>query len=116
MAGTRTESSVKIEEALELLSEAARDKKEELKGMISDKYSDLKDALFDGKQSLESVISETRKRAREKYHHAKDASKETMQDFAERLDENVHYYPWSYISGVAFGALLLGFILGRKRT
>jgi len=30
------------------------------------------------------------------------------------LDENVHQSPWGYIGGVALGALILGFILGRK--
>ncbi|MFA5866085.1 MAG: DUF883 C-terminal domain-containing protein [Phycisphaerae bacterium] len=49
MDGTqRNLSDEKIEEALNLLQEAARDQKNELKNLLQDKYSELKDVFFGG--------------------------------------------------------------------
>ena len=41
-------SNAKISEALELLNEAAQEKKDELKGLMSNKYSHIREAMSTG--------------------------------------------------------------------
>lgn len=82
----------KITEALKLLDEAAKEKKDELRDLISEKYENLKDATG----------------------YARDFGIAKTKELASTVDESVRENPWYYIGGVAIGALLLGYILGRK--
>ena len=101
-------STRKFEEALQLLNEAAREKKEEIQNLIGDKYSQLRE-----------VIEESATKGRKNFRRAKNEAEEWLDDGGESLrevasdlDERVHDNPWGYLGGVAMGALLLGFILG----
>lgn len=101
-------SMKKFEEALQLLNEAAREKKEEIQNLIGDKYSQLRE-----------VIEENAAKGRKNFRRAKndteewlDEGGESLREVASDLDERVHDNPWGYLGGVAVGALLLGFILG----
>ncbi len=114
MDRTKQLNADKIEEALELLSLAAKEKKSELMDIVSEKYSDLKDALFDGRTNLAQSLSDTTKRAAQSVREAGHRGQEKVRDFVVRLDDNVHSSPWSFIGGAAIGALILGFIFGRR--
>lgn len=115
MNGTEQKlSNEKIEEALNLLAEAARDKKQDLLNLVGDKYSDLKDAFFDGRSRIGGAFSETAHRAADSARQYGQMGQERVRDMASRVDENVHASPWSYIGGIALGALILGYMLGRK--
>ena len=101
-------STKKFEEALHLLNEAAREKKEEIQSLIGDKYTHIRD-----------VIEETASKGRREYRRAKNTTEEwlgengeALREVASDLDDRVHDNPWAYLGGVAVGALLLGFILG----
>ena len=72
----------KISEALELLNEAAREKKDELKDMFTDKYAHIKEVI------------------------AVDAQK-----VAGRVRKD----PWPYLAGTAAVALLLGYLMGKRK-
>ncbi len=108
-------SAEKIEEALDLLQEAARDKKNELKNLILDKYSELKNTFFDKESELAQNISDTTRHATEGLRHAKQVGQEKIQEAASRVDREVHANPWSYIGGIALGTLILGYMLGRRK-
>lgn len=86
-------SNAKISEALELLNEAAREKKDELKGLMANQYSDIREAmsanLVQGKEKVMAIASD--------------------------VDERVHKDPWVYIAGTAAASLLLGYLMGAKR-
>lgn len=82
-------SKQKFEEALSLLNEAAKEKKEDIQRLLSDRYSHIKDAVLSGSDRATEVF--------------------------EEVDENVRKNPWAYIGGAALGALLLGYILGSQR-
>ncbi|MFH1893852.1 MAG: hypothetical protein ABIK83_14360 [Candidatus Zixiibacteriota bacterium] len=98
-------SSEKITEALQLLEEAAKDKKAELKGLVANKYKNVRDVFF----SSEEQVAEALKKA-------KDASAEKIKEVSGAVDQEVHRNPWPYIGGAAVGALLLGYIMGKKSS
>ncbi|OGV69457.1 MAG: hypothetical protein A2283_16355 [Lentisphaerae bacterium RIFOXYA12_FULL_48_11] len=108
-------SSEKISEALKLLEEAATQKKDELKSVISDKYTNLKNIIVETESSLVKTLSNARKHAVEAAVHAKDVGVEKAREIAIDADKTVHNNPWPYIAGAAAIGLLLGYILGRNR-
>ena len=108
-------SSENIAEALKLLEEAAKQKKDELRSVMSDKYTHLKNAIVETEQGLVKSLSDARKHAVEAAVHAKDVSVEKAREIASDVDKSVHRNPWPYIGGTAVAALMLGYILGRNR-
>jgi ElaB/YqjD/DUF883 family membrane-anchored ribosome-binding protein len=108
-------SNEKISEALKLLEEAAKDKKDEIRSLVSDKYAHLKDALVATEHSVAETLSAAQKRAVEAMLHAKELGQEKVKKAATAVDEQVHTNPWPYIGGAALTAFLFGYILGRKK-
>lgn len=108
-------STEKIADALKLLEEAAREKKDELKNAMSDKYTHLKNVIVETEHSLAHTLSDAGKHACEAATHAKDVSVEKAREVARDVDKSVHTNPWAYIAGTAAAGLLLGYMLGRNR-
>ncbi len=79
---------VKIQEALDMLKQAAKDKKVELVEMLQDIYADVKKAE-------EKAVNRAKKAAHD-------------------VDESIHSNPWPYIGGAALAGLILGFWMRRK--
>lgn len=104
----------RLTDALKVLEEAAKEKKEELKHLITDKYSVLKDAFFDAESSASERFDNVKVKSVEAVANAKEIGEEKAKEIAKNVDELVHKNPWPYIGGVAVGSLLLGYILGRK--
>ena len=105
----------KIAEALRLLEDAAKGKKEELRTLVSNKYHNLKDALGEAELGMADAVAAAKKRAIEAAQQAKDLGLEKAKKIAADVDEQVHENPWPYIGGVAVAALLIGYILGRNK-
>jgi ElaB/YqjD/DUF883 family membrane-anchored ribosome-binding protein len=103
MSTTMT-STDKIQEALRLLDEAARDKKHELRNLMGNQYHHLRDAVTEGEQNLMRMAT-----------RARDEGVEKAKQAAGDVDKHVRDHPWPYIGGVALTALLVGYIMGRNR-
>lgn len=108
-------SSAKMSEALELLEEAARQKKDELKSVMSDKYTHLRNAVTETETSLVKSLTDAGKHAVKAAVHARDFGAEKAREIGRDVDNSVHGNPWPYIAGTAGVGLLLGYILGRNR-
>ena len=93
-------SNAKISEALELLNEAAKDKQNELKSLISNRYSHIREAMSTGVEHGKEVIIQ---------------GKEKVIEMAGDVDKRVHKDPWVYIAGAASVSLVLGYLMGSKR-
>ncbi len=99
----------KIAEALTLLNEAAKQKKEEVQKLLSHKYSDIR-----------NVLEEKIEEGREKFEEFKEAAEDVIHDGQVRLkkasreaDREVHKNPWKYLGIAAGCALVAGFLMGR---
>ena len=102
-----------IAEALKLLEEAAKQKKDDLKSLMSDKYTHLRDLILETEGSFVKSLSEAKTHAVETASHAKDVGVEKAHEIATTVDKSVHQNPWPYIAGSAVFGLLLGGLLGR---
>ncbi|MCE9614456.1 MAG: hypothetical protein K8T26_09280 [Lentisphaerae bacterium] len=107
-------SSENLAEALKLLEEAATQKKDELKGLMSDKYTHLKNVIVETETGLVKSLTEARHHASEAATHAKEASVAKACEITRDVDKSVHQNPWAFIAGSAVVGLLLGAILGRN--
>ena len=104
-----------IAEALRLLDEAAKHKREELTTAMADKYTNLRGLIADKESSFLRSLANAKEHALEAAAHAKDVSVEKAREIAHDVDKNAHQHPWVYIAGSAAVGLLLGYILGRRR-
>ena len=114
MDSTDTHSNEKIAEALKLLESAAREKRDNFKTLINDRYDHLKDALLEGESNVKQQFEQVRARTAESATHFREVGEDKVREVAAQLDESVHDNPWPYIGGVAFVSLMMGYILGRK--
>ena len=103
-------SNEKLQEALHLLNEAAKDKREELKSLVGNKYGDLKGAIPGAEDKVAERVGDAAHRLRE----ARDASQERIKEASVAVDKRVHEEPWKALGIVAGVGLLVGFIMGRK--
>lgn len=110
-----TTSNESIAEALKLLEHAATQKKDELKHVMADKYTNLRDLILESDGSIKKSLLNTKDHALEAIHHAKDVGVAKAREVAQNVDKSVHENPWPYIGGAAAVGVLLGFVLGRSR-
>ncbi len=101
----------KIQEALELLNDAAQGKKEEVFELLGDKYEHLKKFFESTAHNGGVIAGQTKKQIMKSLHEEEKRLKET----AAQWDKKVHKEPWTFLGSVALGALVLGLILGRKK-
>ena len=104
-------SNEKIAEALHLLEEAAKEKKDEVRDLISEKYQNLRDAVVGAEHGVAEALAAAKQRVVDAAAQAKEKTKKV----AAEVDQHVHENPWPYIGGVALSALLIGYVLGRNR-
>ena len=108
-------SSENIAAALKLLEEAAKQKKDELRTIMSDKYTNLRSLILENESGLMESLTVVKDHALEAATDVKEASVEKAREIARDVDEGVHQNPWPYIAGSAVISVLLGYILGRSR-
>ena len=93
-------SPEKLHEAMDLLNEAAREKREELLKLIDEKYTDLKSALGDAAQASAGLVGKEG-----------ELVADTAKNAITTTDQSVHKHPWFYIGGAAAVGLVLGLLL-----
>ncbi|MDA3926598.1 MAG: hypothetical protein PF904_18070 [Kiritimatiellae bacterium] len=106
-------SSANIAEALKLLDEAAELKKDELKNLMSDKYTHLRETIIETENGFAQKLASAKDHAVEATTNATEAKVEKAREISSDVNKSVHQNPWPFIGGTAVISLLFGYILGR---
>lgn len=101
----------KITEAFELLNEAAKEKRHEMKELMTDRYSHIKQAVLEGATQGKQILEKAQHVAQDAIAEGREAAKKT----AAKVDKGVRENPWPYIGGVAVASLVVGYLMGSKR-
>lgn len=105
------EKKDRIHEALELLNEAAKEKKNEVYSVINAKYEHLREMFAGAAESGQSFAED----AKENISRTLSAEEKKIKQVAAKWDKEVRSNPWTYIGGAVLGSLCLGLLLGRKK-
>lgn len=104
MAKVQSIRKDKIEEALQLLDEAAEETKNDIAEMVRDRYHNLEKSFSELEPAIRSSLNDAKKR-----------TTEAVERGTKAVDESVHNNPWPFIGGTALAGLALGFFLGNSR-
>lgn len=101
----------KINEALELLDELAKEKRSEINQLISEKYSNIQGIMDESK----NIYKETVKKTKQGLSEAMVSGEEKIKEISTGIDKRVHENPWLFIIiGISSG-FLFGYILGGSK-
>lgn len=100
--------SNKITEALSYLNDAAKDKKEELRKALVERYEHFQEAFEDTVHQGQKNLKNAQKVASRAMEDTAEKLKETAEDVNRKVKKN----PWPYIGVAAATGVLIGFILG----
>jgi ElaB/YqjD/DUF883 family membrane-anchored ribosome-binding protein len=103
----RSDDEIKIDDALRVLEDAAREKKDEVKRIVQSRYSGIKD-LF----STENLgrLGEPINRVKDALSKSGRIAKRSVSTARYELEE----HPMMFIAKVAAAALIVGYFLGRR--
>ena len=105
----------KIQDALDILNEAAKEKQNEIHQAVEHQYTDFKQALNDALGGVSttgrSYLNGVRKRAQDALSQGEEKLKVT----ADALDRNVQKDPWLYLGMAAASAFVLGYTFCQSR-
>lgn len=87
------ETGMKLEEALGLLNEAAREKKDDVLRLLDEKYGDMKETLID----------------------VAIGNREIMKQIRRTAEDRVKSSPWQTLGAIAAAAAVAGFCIGSAR-
>ncbi len=102
-----------LAEALKLLENAARLKRDELKSVMSDKYTHLRSVILENEGSLLSSFLHAKDNALQAASDVEAAGVAKAKEFGQEVDQCVRRNPWLCLAGTALAGLLIGFGLRR---
>ncbi len=99
-----------ITEAIRLFEKATSAKASELKSILGKDFEEIKKAVEDLKPYAENIKDSVVHTASQKV----DESWEATKGVGRKVDEAVHENPWMSVGVVAFLALFMGYLMGRR--
>jgi ElaB/YqjD/DUF883 family membrane-anchored ribosome-binding protein len=103
MTNTRA-TSESLNEALAHLNEASKERLEDIKKLVEEKYTDLKHAFGGAARATGGWV-------KEQGVEVADTAKLT----ASAVDETVRRYPWAFVGGAAATGFLVGLLVSKHR-
>jgi len=108
----------KINEALEILEEAAKDKKEELNKLVGSGYANVRELFAEGlkkssqaQEKLGDAVSDGEKIVEETIQKGSMY----VQDATNQLEKEIRNKPMLYLTIVSAASLFIGYLLGSKK-
>lgn len=105
----------KVHQALELLGEAALDKRDEFYQALESQYDDLRKTVGNASTAILEKASELRERTGSAIQAKQRRIKASISQKAKQLDKKIHRNPWPFVGVIAAGTLIIGYRLTRKR-
>ncbi len=105
------EKKDKIHDALELLNDAAKEKKDEVFEVINTKYEHVRDMFAGAAENGQAIAKEAKKQLSKTLQTEKIKIKQVAGD----LNKKVHRSPWAYLGGAALSSFVVGILLARKK-
>ncbi len=93
-----------LHEALTQLNEASKERREEIRKLVDEKYTNLRDAFGGAARASSDWM-------REQSKEVADTAKVT----AAAVDRSVHRYPWAYIGGAAATGFVVGLLVSKHK-
>jgi ElaB/YqjD/DUF883 family membrane-anchored ribosome-binding protein len=103
MANTKVAGD-SLHEALAHLNDLSKERQEDVRKLVNEKYTDLRDAFGGAAQASAGWFKEQKREVTEK---AKVG--------ATAVDKHVRKYPWHYVGGAAAAGFLTGMLVGRRK-
>ncbi|MCC5846843.1 MAG: hypothetical protein JJU29_02030 [Verrucomicrobia bacterium] len=103
-----------INAAMKVLEEAAKDKRDEMQDIFSDKYGHLKTLFMENEKSLMKTLHKAKDNAVDVVTDFEKESVRRAREMGQDVDKSVHKFPWYYIGSSLFAGLTLGVALHRK--
>jgi ElaB/YqjD/DUF883 family membrane-anchored ribosome-binding protein len=103
MTNTRA-TSESLNEALAHLNEASKERREEIRKLVDEKYTDLKHAFGGAARATGGWV-------KEQGMEVADTAKLT----ATTVDKSVRKYPWAYVGGAAATGFLVGLLVSKRK-
>lgn len=108
----------RIDAALDLLEEAAKEKSDELREHVGTRYSNIRHLFVNGSEShlnaTKQKLQDTIQKSEEKLNEALERSNKVLKESVGKVDKNLHENPMPYLGTVAIFGLAVGFLLGRR--
>ena len=101
----------KIQDALDLLNDAAEEKKEEVYEMIGDKYDSLRGIFETAVHNGQGAAVYAQKQINKSLHEEEKKIRQTAAQWGKKIRQE----PWKYLGAAAAGSLIIGLLLGRKK-
>jgi ElaB/YqjD/DUF883 family membrane-anchored ribosome-binding protein len=109
--GDESDTTEKINRALQLLDEVAQEKKEAVSQLINEKYSNIKEMMNQTSESYKEVIEKAKQSLAETMVHGEERYKDIVATF----DKKIHTDPWPYVIITSIVCLISGLIIGGSR-
>ncbi len=108
----------RIDEALAILEEAAREKRDELRERINERYNNVKEVLLEGnsqridsmKHRMHDALRDGEQRLEDLLRQGGSSARRTLRD----LDKEVRDNPWPFVGAVALSAVIFGVLFGHR--
>lgn len=111
----KIKSIASIKEALDVLSSAAQEQKEEVLDVIEKDYHSLKDTFLDLKPKFGQHLQEVKGRAQDEYKRREEAFTKASQELRGDIEKHVREEPLRSIVWTALGAFVIGLIFGSRK-
>lgn len=109
---TREHGSMqKIDEALALLNEVAKEKKTEIDQLIREEYSNIQEIMGGIKDTYTEVIEKTK----QNISGAVAGGEERIKEISTGIDKRVHENPWLFLMVAVTTGFLFGYMFGGSR-
>jgi len=96
-----------IDEALNVLDEAAKEKKEDLMKQIGDRYQNIRDVFGGSKEAVSKGVHEGKKNMEEMLKKGKMFTQASF----KKADIEIRKNPMPYLVGTAVASMILGYTL-----